>query len=160
MTQLYLRSGQHRIISTHMPLARHDGCCSHSFGGSHGFLLTCLLRGMTVIDKPDCAYPFNFYSHASCEAWLILLAERIRLPVISTHMPLARHDEVYCHISASMPNFYSHASCEAWLKNRQRLYKVYEISTHMPLARHDQRTLERRIRDSISTHMPLARHDL
>ena len=34
-------------VSTHMPLARHDGCRSVAKRLPQEFLLTCLLRGMT-----------------------------------------------------------------------------------------------------------------
>ena len=57
------------LISTHTPLARRD------------------IRPLL------CAtYLYNFYSHASCEAWLWSMKPQIL-----------------------MTNFYSHASCEAWL---------------------------------------------
>ncbi len=58
------------IISTHMPLARHD--VSSEFRQiMQTFLLTCLLRGMTIeITNSD--------SDTN----------------ISTHMPLARHDRL------------------------------------------------------------------
>ena len=54
------------------------------------FLLTCLLRGMTNI-LPDLQH---------CN-------------VISTHMPLARHDYLDVLHKSYYYNFYSHASCEA-----------------------------------------------
>ena len=57
-------------ISTHMPLARHDLWLPAVFPATSRFLLTCLLRGMTV-----CFF----------KPW--------RIGAISTHMPLARHDE-------------------------------------------------------------------
>ena len=56
---------------------------------------------------------------------------------ISTHMPLARHDDIFQGI------------IEAPVK----------ISTHMPLARHDNIKDELDKIAEISTHMPLARHD-
>ena len=56
------------VVSTHMPLARHDVT-----GKGHAtddlFLLTCLLRGMTK----------NRINHRANAG-------------VSTHMPLARHD--------------------------------------------------------------------
>ena len=54
------------------------------------FLLTCLLRGMTVdMLRNPCAF------------------------IISTHMPLARHDKMIFGNKAITHDFYSHASCEA-----------------------------------------------
>ena len=58
-------------ISTHMPLARHDWSVAGPF-----FVF------------------YNFYSHASCEAWHLVLWFEPGCVSISTHMPLARHD--YC----------------------------------------------------------------
>ena len=100
------------------------------------FLLTCLLRGMTFRMFPP-----------TIRRW------------ISTHMPLARHDQnqqalcnilthFYSHASCEawherdeftnyFANFYSHASCEAWHLSRHHASFFLQISTHMPLARHD-----------------------
>ena len=147
------------IVSTHMPLARHDyfprlSLCPFQF------LLTCLLRGMTH----STLYIFVSFS-------------------VSTHMPLARHDRQIFGIVELHHRFYSHASCEAWPKSYKRIkshstflltcllrgmtekqfYKItdrkflltcllrgmtiigfllildyFQVSTHMPLARHDK----------------------
>ena len=124
------------FISTHMPLARHDGKGLIVLLGNTKFLLTCLLRGMTSTKCPCNGIKYNFYSHASCEAWLSRLSHTLR-----------------------KEHFYSHASCEAWLGSQSRkavsgwflltcllrgmtkYLKVHSwnhpISTHMPLARHD-----------------------
>ena len=56
---------------------------------------------------------------------------------VSTHMPLARHDD----------------------RPTNALIVVYVVSTHMPLARHDERKVPGRPCADVSTHMPLARHD-
>ena len=95
-----------------MPLARHDGVW-RAIDLSLKFLLTCLLRGMT-----DCSRGGTYHNK------------------ISTHMPLARHDDT-THINFPSTN----------------------ISTHMPLARHDGRGGAPLLDWEISTHMPLARHD-
>ena len=81
--------------------------------GQWQFLLTCLLRGMTKE----------------------LTDEEIQL-LVSTHMPLARHDG-------------------------KKLIKAMQeaVSTHMPLARHDKSHFLTLRLSSVSTHMPLARHD-
>ena len=55
---------------------------------------------------------------------------------VSTHMPLARHDEV-----------------------RVVFINGVRVSTHMPLARHDLHIYLDSILTNVSTHMPLARHD-
>ena len=103
-----------------------------------------------------------------------------RFSPISTHMPLARHDNPTTSLDTIALNFYSHASCEAWhgiwylnqgTKNFYshasceawhiiyRNKKTFWISTHMPLARHDTPPLKSIVKTVISTHMPLARHD-
>ena len=56
------------FISTHMPLARHDIRQPQDFEYPPVFLLTCLLRGMTNQRFSIQRNPQNFYSHASCEA--------------------------------------------------------------------------------------------
>ena len=59
------------------------------------FLLTRLLRGVTWSFKCSTSSGY-FYSHASCEAWLLHGSYVYRLG----------------------NNFYSHASCEAWLSRK------------------------------------------
>ena len=56
------------IISTHMPLARHDNGFDNRVYQLGKFLLTCLLRGMTYAVTGTFSIFRNFYSHASCEA--------------------------------------------------------------------------------------------
>ena len=70
MTQRFPTSWSTAIVSTHMPLARHDLPGSHRTVNTFPFLLTCLLRGMTKI------------------GWSITSPSEV-----STHMPLARHDK-------------------------------------------------------------------
>ena len=123
-------------ISTHMPLARHDIYPVIMLHFSFKFLLTCLLRGMTIHES-------HVYRHEHISTHMPLARHDIcygcgkKPDFISTHMPLARHDGVWIRrhkfpdISTHMPlarhdiypiqwmtvdnNFYSHASCEAWL---------------------------------------------
>ena len=81
------------------------------------FLLTCLLRGMTILirclkrtGKISTHMPLARHDK---ELW-----QFVKVLEISTHMPLARHDwRIYCGGLGQM------------------------ISTHMPLARHDVRTI-------------------
>ena len=82
-------------ISTHMPLARHDLSSPTLKLFRFSFLLTCLLRGMTPL--------FFWYL---CSLY------------ISTHMPLARHDTLESIEKDLYDNFYSHASCEAWHRGK------------------------------------------
>ena len=56
------------VISTHMPLARHDLIASPALSSGRIFLLTCLLRGMTILPMIASVNISDFYSHASCEA--------------------------------------------------------------------------------------------
>ena len=210
-------------ISTHMPLARHDKVfhCKQGSNGnfySHasceawhirlsarrpitGFLLTCLLRGMTFqrvaireaftflltcllrgMTRTLCGHNFTFQFLLTCllRGMTRLRCEKKANKEISTHMPLARHDDgnpkrnwsdknFYSHASCeawrflpsasvSAFHFYSHASCEAWQDLRCKKIRL-RISTHMPLARHDATVEIILLWHSISTHMPLARHD-
>ena len=73
-----------------MPLARHDISGAELVSAIAGFLLTCLLRGMTL--NSDEVNANND---------------------VSTHMPLARHDALIRSIIGASKGFYSHASCEA-----------------------------------------------
>ena len=148
------------FISTHMPLARHDFEWQIRYSILQTFLLTCLLRGMTIEAATMMIVRTDFYSHASCEAWRRKLHPLFNLRPISTHMPLARHDKEISDKTKKQVNFYSHASCEAW-RSWIRLRHIHRrflltcllrgmtmcfcllqdgqyISTHMPLARHDQ----------------------
>ena len=101
-------------VSTHMPLARHDAIIAYMAYLDRflltcllrgmtiwrrkrtwctGFLLTCLLRGMTLFEE-EVKQLACFYSHASCEAWPCTSSGYIQAVFVSTHMPLARHDEL------------------------------------------------------------------
>ena len=127
------------VVSTHMPLARHDNSPLR-FSAVLPFLLTCLLRGMTV-NASRIATRWSFYSHASCEAWpclrginsafksflltcllrgmTTLRQTQLLITIVSTHMPLARHDSYGLFQTVAGNSFYSHASCEAWRACRQ-----------------------------------------
>ena len=100
-------------ISTHMPLARHDtGRCTDLLRG-HGFLLTCLLRGMTK-QRQGTILLLSFLLTCLLRGMTIVTSSALPSDIISTHMPLARHDAHYYDLFT-----------DSW------------ISTHMPLARHD-----------------------
>ena len=144
-------------VSTHMPLTRHDGpsgfglphqCSFYSHASCEAwrkdvreplttivFLLTCLLRGMTLIAVVEQIEDKGFYSHASYEAW-----------------------QGKWQTAGGSKGFYSHASYEAW-PNVHLNGVPYEVSTHMPLTRHDRVLCDNGTFVIVSTHMPLTRHD-
>ena len=135
MTVVMVVFAQPPLVSTHMPLARHDVTGAPVLGHVDRFLLTCLLRGMTTI----------FHTLLLISSFLLTCLLRGMTNscclffldfAVSTHMPLARHDRTH---SAPQP-----WSC---------------VSTHMPLARHDFVCVLIHIFPYVSTHMPLARHD-
>ena len=81
------------IVSTHMPLARHDAI-DIAKASCWGFLLTCLLRGMTAADsvagrEPIVSTHMPLARHDGMD-WI-----GMRLLKVSTHMPLARHDTIF-----------------------------------------------------------------
>ena len=87
--------------------------------GRRKFLLTCLLRGMTV--KAGLKVGDIFVStHMPLARHDQILSTANKFIVVSTHMPLARHDCITPDILAQLG-----------------------VSTHMPLARHDS-TIHRR----------------
>ena len=100
-------------VSTHMPLARHDVLSVGSASYVMWFLLTCLLQGMT------CSLT------GSAISWMFLLTCLLR------------------------------GMTSKWQEIRPEWY----VSTHMPLARHDQPLGSGYTLTRVSTHMPLARHD-
>ena len=98
-------------VSTHMPLARHDDA-GLSVSPSYTFLLTCLLRGMTAF--LDSGIDFvRFLLTCLLRGMTFLGFQILDALVVSTHMPLARHDSLWT----------------TWKK-------CFSVSTHMPLARH------------------------
>ena len=162
-----------------MPLARHDintDCCVNATE----FLLTCLLRGMTVASTQH-RFFLNVSTHMPLARHDASVGLSAAQNMVSTHMPLARHDLVdgklmcivssfYSHASCEawherdeftnyFASFYSHASCEAWLRRVTRNRLIIKVSTHMPLARHDRAPFFCCPWWRVSTHMPLARHD-
>ena len=99
-------------ISTHMPLARHDCENSPWTNPPRKFLLTCLLRGMTERTW-DIRLRTKFLLTCLLRGMTYLLYDFLFFINISTHMPLARHDDVLMSHKSDIKNFYSHASCEA-----------------------------------------------
>ena len=78
-----------------------------------GFLLTCLLRGMTT--------SANFSAGIS---------------VVSTHMPLARHDFLEVENGEKM-EFLLTCLLRGMTNSYDGMNAYLSVSTHMPLARHD-----------------------
>ena len=144
------------IVSTHMPLARHDGCVlspirptdvsTHMPLARHDRLPAWLLH----------AY-YGFYSHASCEAWLSVLMSKDKDPGFYSHASCEAWP-IWTAIPWNSVRFYSHASCEAWRLINNDVIGI-NVSTHMPLARHDLCFIHDTHSVNVSTHMPLARHD-
>ena len=124
------------VVSTHMPLARHDPVRGILVLQKPRFLLTCLLRGMT-----GCRCHL-FFSRA-----------------VSTHMPLARHDGC-THAGIDEMFVSTHMPLARHDGVLPRLSWAASVSTHMPLARHDILCWIVVLEVRVSTHMPLARHDL
>ena len=77
------------LVSTHMPLARHDW------------------------DETDLLYYSDVSTHMPLARHDGNLAGALTQFAVSTHMPLARHDEGAKLEAANFVSFYSHASCEA-----------------------------------------------
>ena len=121
------------------------------------FLLTCLLRGMTVFCFPLVNYR-QFLLTCLLRGMTGSLAYLAKTYCVSTHMPLTRHD------------MEKNGPCAIWM-----------VSTHMPLTRHATTFLMNgksisflltcllrgmtclpapaALNSMVSTHMPLTRHD-
>ena len=103
----------------------------------HLFLLTCLLRGMTKM-----VYQVGKYIG------------------VSTHMPLARHDESGRPDRQTTTGFLLTCLLRG-MTGLTLLNLIFsKVSTHMPLARHDSGIPKGTYDIKVSTHMPLARHDV
>ena len=77
-------------ISTHTPHARRDNSSVYHIPVQYRFLLTRLMRGVTLV--------------------ICVLTSML---IISTHTPHARRDHVMLDYAQYVNDFYSHASCEA-----------------------------------------------
>ena len=76
------------------------------------FLLTCLLRGMTQSDTV-CVKFSSFLLTCLLRGMTISNCGMDSRKMVSTHMPLARHDCTNKIVRETGHGFYSHASCEA-----------------------------------------------
>ena len=170
------------VISTHTPLARRDENQNHKQCGQEKFLLTRLLRGVTCFGHNDVVVYSNFYSHASCEAWLPF---RWCVECFWNFYSHASCEAWLLDASAPVgsPDFYSHASCEAWhawvgyVKHFEeflltRLLRGVTCTGRLWIMQYSLFLLTRLLRGvtkkrcatkkflKISTHTPLARRDL
>ena len=100
------------FVSTHMPLARHDIPEYNIYRYEHQFLLTCLLRGMTS-SAADQLRTDQFLLTCLLRGMTPNGNSFRRNSGVSTHMPLARHDDDSIIYTNDALSFYSHASCEA-----------------------------------------------
>ena len=102
---------------------------------------------------------WDFYSHASCEAWPTTAASAVAAGIISTHTPHARRDQSITITLHLLSHFYSHASCEAW----PTLPSVYPMPILFLLTRLMRGVTtvseHKKIHKKISTHTPHARRD-
>ena len=122
--------------STHTPLARHD----------NGKLAVVIV-------------PFDFYSHASCEARHTgKLLGNVDF-IISTHTPLARRDQTCEIANAIHADFYSHASCEARRKSFLIRIRMILFLLTRPMRGATLLTLTYQDAPTISTHTPHAGRD-
>ena len=144
------------------------------------FLLTCLLRGMTVLEKEWTVWN-RISTHMPLARHDIQFRQSCNACQISTHMPLARHDPKPLPLP-KRPNRFLLTCLLRGMTNLLYYRKpIILISTHMPLARHDLSGFKYpttypflltcllrgmtgtevrvRVEFEISTHMPLARHD-
>ena len=174
-----LRSLYFFRVSTHMPLARHDLVASNkrSVWSSFYSHASCEAWLNRLLESSDLD---GFYSHASCEAWHNCICNYARLDLVSTHMPLARHDKILTYQEAADWGFYSHASCEAWPHNGVYPATKYGFYSHASCEAWQKRLLLHMRQECfyshasceawhygpvpegmyvVSTHMPLARHD-
>ena len=74
-----------------MPLARHDAAITGVSKSEIKFLLTCLLRGMTKYAR-SYKNPYEFLLTCLLRGMTKLLFNYHSFDLVSTHMPLARHD--------------------------------------------------------------------
>ena len=124
------------FVSTHMPLARHDVRGFRGVREKFQFLLTCLLRGMTVLSLLFCA------------CCTFLLTCLLRGMTRSGHRRRRRVSFLLtCLLRGMTRHPYSRLRYVAFLltcllRGMTNLVKnvmgLFSVSTHMPLARHDK----------------------
>ena len=101
------------------------------------FLLTCLLRGMTVPINYD---RFGFYvsTHMPLARHDVTVVHPLRQVTVSTHMPLARHDLYWDLLAREILAFLLTCLLRGMTVIRGKNAVNIIVSTHMPLARHDK----------------------
>ena len=85
--------------------------------------------------------------------------EREMVAIVSTHMPLARHDFISSILPLTSALFLLTCLLRGMTPLLSVRYQSWQVSTHMPLARHDMDFFVSKVFHGVSTHMPLARHD-
>ena len=144
------------MVSTHMPLTRHDKIPLLNIQGNM-FLLTCLLRGMT--DK-------SIYCFVSSSFLLTCLLRGMTTmpgkPLPSTWFLLTcllrgmtGLPELHRQRKQFLLTCLLRGMTYVWLGEIKRIM----VSTHMPLTRHDFTVGDVEEYIAVSTHMPLTRHD-
>ena len=113
MTHLTRMMSLSNTVSTHMPLARHDG------------------------DQSDTSDPIPVSTHMPLARHDFSQLLSTYIHSVSTHMPLARHDVWGLHIFVCKKWFL--LTCLLRGMTGGTCYTVFSVcvSTHMPLARHD-----------------------
>ena len=101
------------------------------------FLLTRLMRGVTENGENMTYQDWNFYSHASCEAWPVPYRVKPRRKRISTHTPHARRDPHNATFSQSRGQFLLTRLMRGVTFHICYYFFIYSISTHTPHARRD-----------------------
>ena len=170
-------------ISTHAPLARCNVIPLEKYTKFTKFLLTHLLRGATKNKPLTYTTTVDFYSRTSCEVQQANGYYALFIPIISTHAPLARCNDItnqfdkfpklflLTHLlrgATSLTieqvtkflNFYSRTSCEVQRKETMtREQELLFLLTH--LLRGATKFYKRHYLECyISTHVPLARCNL
>ena len=170
------------MISTHTPHARRDNSLrSGTMLWRSRFQLTRLMRGVTYRNLINLLLPYDFNSHASCEAWLWLEKSsqvsyqfqltRLMRGVTATMFPQCRLKafqltRLMRGVTWTMwpllygtCNFNSHASCEAWLHDLPALRRscLFQLTRLMRGVTSNGYGYAHDLH--ISTHTPHARRD-
>ena len=127
------------MVSTRMPLAKHDSAHSFNIPSCLSFLLTCLLRGMTVVFRVLLLHPF-VSTHMPLARHDMNTDEVKEFLEVSTHMPLARHDVDHIFMNGKSISFLLTCLLRGMTEPPNISERCFSVSTHMPLARHDKRS--------------------
>ena len=145
-------------ISTHAPLAGRDEKAERRQRRWKHFnpRAPCGARREVKNEKIRERY---FNPRAPCGARLPRLQLCRRAGQISTHAPLAGHDDRSVGVLLGVVVFQPTRPLRGTTFSRSGLYRETAISTHAPLAGHDSSEARLCRPSRISTHAPLAGHD-